>query len=861
MTNRLLIFILTIATLCPAAAASPDGFRLRSYAAELQNPEDSTARKEYPVMSYREQKRYIINDVDIEVKGSFLNDPKDMAEKAGIFVGDTINVPGPYFTAAINKLIAGQRFSYVDIVVEPIDGERANIIVYLEPTPRVSEWKFEGIRKGQATTLTANMGLKQAQTLSDYDINKHKNYIKNYYREKGFRNAEADVRIENDERYPQANLVIVTFVVDRRQKVKIGEITFSGNSEFSDKRLRRTFKKTHQKSWNIFQGAKLKDKDYEMDRDVNLVDFYNSKGFRNAFIQSDSIYYISPNRIGIHVDLSEGNKYYFRNISFVGNTIASTDYFERMLGIQKGDLYDKKTLDKSLGIDMGSSPDENPNTVNAFYKNAGYLASNIEPAEIIVGQDSIDLEVKIVEGNPYTINKVTITGNEAVDDEVIRRDLAIRPGELYDQSMLMMTLRRLATMGHFDEAGITPDIKPVSDQLVDIGFSLTEVPSDQFEISGGWGAGMFIGSVGISINNFSTRRLFEKGSWRPYPRGQNQTLSLRAQSNGQYYKALSVSFMEPWMGGKKPVSLSVGAHYSDETDAYYLFQRSDKHFRTVGVSVGIGRRLSWPDPYFELYNEISYTAYMLQNWDYFIPNMNKGKSNIFAFNTTLARNSLNSDLFPSSGSNISLSLSLTLPYSLFDGKDYSDSTMPLDERYKWIEYHKWKFKGDWYTQISANGKLVFRTAVEFGYLGHYNANKLSPFEGFDVGGSGMSGYNVYGVDVVGLRGYDDGALTPQGDRSSYARVYNKYTAEMRYMIINQPQSTIYGLAFAEGGNAYRSWSEFNPFQIKRALGVGVRIRLPMVGMLGVDWGWGFDAQPGETRRHGSQVTFTFGNQF
>jgi outer membrane protein insertion porin family len=418
-------------------------------------------------------------------------------------------------------------------------------------------------------------------------------------------------------------------------------------------------------------------------------------------------------------------------------------------------------------------------------------------------------------------------------------------------------------MGHFDETTTIPDIVPVSDQLVDISFSLTEQASDQFEISGGWGAGMFIGSIGITINNLSTRRLFDGGEWRPYPRGQNQSLSLRAQSNGQYYKALSLSFMEPWLGGKKPVSLSVGAHYSDETDAYYLLQKSDKHFRTVGVSLGIGQRLMWPDPNFELYNEVSYTAYMLQNWNYFIPNMTKGMSNIFALNTTFARNTLDSPEFPTSGSGISLSLSLTPPYSLFDGKDYSDAEMPLKERHRWVEYHKWKFKGDWYTRLDSRGKFVFKAAAELGYLGHYNKNKLSPFEGFDVGGSGMSGYNMYGVDIVGLRGYDDGALTPQlaNGASDYARVYNKYTAELRYMIINQPASTIYGLAFAEGGNAYREWKEFNPFQIKRALGVGVRIRLPMVGMLGFDWGWGFDAQAGETKRHGSQVTFTFGNQF
>lgn len=862
MTSRLLILILTIATLCPAAAASPDGSRLPGLAVGLQNPVDTTSRREYPVMDYRSHRQYIIDSVDIRIKGSFLNDPVHMAEQAGIFIGDTINVPGPYITAAINKLVARQQFSYVDIVAEPIDDERANIVIYLESTPRVSEWKFEGIRKGQATTLTTNMKLKQAQSLSDYDINKHKNYIKEHYKEKGFRNAEVDVRIENDERYPQSNLVIVTFIVDTKQKVKIGDITFSGNNEFSDNRLRRAFKKTHKKSWNIFQSAKLKDKEYEEDRDINLIDFYNSKGFRNAFVLGDSIYNISDNRLGIHVDLSEGNKYYFRNISFIGNSIYPTEILEMILGLKKGDTYDKKTLEKRLGVGAGANPNENPDTIDALYKNKGYLAASIEPAEIIVGRDSIDLEVKIFQGNQFSINKVNISGNEAVDTEVIQRDVYIMPGELYNQELLMMTMRRLATMGHFEETSVMPNIQPVSDRLVDISYSLVEKASDQFEISGGWGAGMFIGSVGININNLSTRRMFNGGAWRPYPRGQNQSLSIRAQSNGQYYKAFSLSFMEPWLGGKKPISLSVGTHYSDETNAYYFWQSTDEHFRTLGVSAGIGQRLSWPDPNFTLYNDISYTAYILENWDYF-QIMTNGVSNIIALNTTLARSTLNSDIFPSSGSNISLSLSLTPPFSLFDGKDYSDPKMKQEDRYKWIEYHKWKFKGDWYTSLSANNKFVFRAAVELGYLGHYNKNKLSPFEGFDVGGSGMSGYNVYGVDVIGLRGYDDGALTPTSSGAgNFARVYNKYTAELRYLIINQPGTAqIYGLAFAEGGNAYRDWKEFNPFQIKRALGVGVKIQLPMVGMIGFDWGWGFDAQVGETKRHGSQVTFTFGNQF
>lgn len=853
MRNRLTLLILAIGVLYPAATRAQAN-------ASAQNPADSLgSKKEYPVMDYNGPKRFVIDDVT--VTGVYVIDPISFAEGVGIFVGDTIAIPGPYITSAINKLIGRNQFSDVDIAAEMVGDDRVALDIYLESTPKVSEWRFEGIRKGQATTLSDkdHMDLKTgaASSLSQYDITKHKNYIKNYYAEKGFRNTEVDVKIENDPRYPEAGLVIVTFVIDKKDKVKIGEITFSGNEAFTDRRLRRAFKNTHQKSWNIFQGAKLKDKKYIEDRDENLIDFYNSKGYRNAHVVSDSIYNISDNRLGIHVEVSEGNQYYYRNINFMGNTIYQTDDLERVLGLSKGELYDKKTLDKRLGINKEANA-EDPNTIAALYQNQGYLTSSIEPAEIIVGKDSIDLEIKIYEGKPFRVNAVEISGNEVVDDEIIRRELSTLPGELYRQDLLMASLRRLASMGHFDQTSIAPGIEPVSDQLVNISFPLTEVPSDQFEISGGWGAGMFIGSVGINLTNLSTRRLFNKGAWKPYPRGQSQVLSIRAQTNGQYYKAFSLNFMEPWMGGKKPISLNIGAHYSDETTATWLWNFSDDHFRTFGVSVGMGQRLKWPDADFTLYNELSYTMYDLKDWNYFI--MRNGRSNIIALTTILGRNTIDWEIFPTKGSKFSLSLALTPPYSLFDNKDYS--TASDEEKFKWVEYHKWKFAWEWYTAISSNNKLILKTAVELGYLGSYNKNKLSPFEGFDMGGSGMSGYNVYGVDIIGLRGYEDSSITPiaeyQGD---YARVYNKFTVELRYPVILQPTTQIYGLVFAEAGNAYRNWKQFNPFQLKRSLGAGVRIVLPMVGMIGFDWGYGFDHPAGENKPHGGQVTFTFGNQF
>ena len=686
--------------------------------------------------------------------------------------------------------------------------------------------------------------------------------IRKYFAEKGFYNADVSVRLENDTTLE--NVVNVFFVVDRKNRVKIGKIDFEGNTALSDRQLRRSFKKTHQKSINIFKGAKYKEKDYEEDKE-NLIDFYNSRGYRNATILSDSVYRINDKRLGIALKVDEGNKFYYRNVSWTGNSVYETRQLNDMLGISKGETYDKKTLHKRLGI--GKHADyEDMSSISSLYQNNGYLFSSIDPGEVVVGEDSIDINVKIFEGKQAKINEVKISGNHRVNDRVIRRELYVRPGELYNRALLMQTIRQLNQMQHFDPEKTSPgiDLVPNSNELVDISFPLEEVASDKFEISGGWGSNMFVGSVGVQLNNVSLKNFFKGSEWRPYPHGQNQQLAIRGQTNGSYYKAISLNFTEPWLGGKKPNSLTVGLYYSDETDAYYAWQSGNRHFRTIGVSVGIGRRLSWPDRYFTIYNEISYQAYNLKDWSSFL--VTNGTSNIFALKTVLARNSVDSPIYPRTGSEFSLSLTLTPPYSLFQKNvDYADPNLPDYKRYKWIEYHKWQFKAQWYYPLTNNNKLVLMARAEMGYLGSYNKNKPSPFEGFDVGGDGMSGYNVYGVEIVGLRGYENSALTPYtytaDGRADYARAYNKYTMEIRYPFILKPSSTIYGLVFAEGGNAFKSWKEFDPFLIKRSIGVGARIYLPIVGMLGIDWGYGFDKAVGQTERSGSQVHFIIGTQF
>lgn len=834
--------------------------------AQEQNPADTaaSAKPAFPVDApiLRQdgaQKLYYIRDVNIHGV-QYLN-PDILKSSAGLIPGDSIYLPSNFIANAISRLWSQRFFSDVKIGAE-IEGDSLDLAVFLKERPRVNNWDFEGISKGKKKDLLEKLKLKRGSELSDYVIDKNQKLIKAYWSEKGFRNTEVSTRITNDTLRPQ--MVNVTFLIDRKHKVKIGKINFTGNEQFKDKRLRRTFKKTHQKSINFFRGTKLNESDYENDKDL-LIDFYNSKGYRNATIVSDSIYPISDKRLAIDLDISEGNKYYIRNVSWVGNSVYETDDLQRMFGVNKGDTYDKKSMHKRLGI--GKETDPEAMSVSSLYQNKGYLMSQIEPAETIIGPDSIDIEVKVFEGKQFTINEVGITGNQRVDDEVIRRELYTRPGELYDRSLLMQTIRTLGSR-HFNPEAIMPDIKPVSNELVNVNWPLEEQASDQFNIAGGWGSGTFVGSVGITLNNLSIKNFFKKGAWRPYPMGQNQRLSLSAQTNGTYYKAFALSFTDPWLGGKKPNSFTISAHFSEQNNAYYVWQKSTQYFRTYGLAAGLGKRLNWPDPYFTLYGEASYERFSLKNWNTF--GMTNGAANLLSLKFVFARNSVDQPIYPRRGSEFSASVQFTPPYSLWDGKDYkklaelansTDSKVAdkaNQERYRWVEFHKWQFKAQWFQALTKNSNLVLMLKAEMGYLGNYNKYKVSPFERFEVGGDGMSGYNIYGIDIISMRGYEDGALDPTND---YSVAYNKYTAEIRYPVILKPSSQIYVLGFLEGGNAFDSWKKFSPFKIKRSAGFGVRLYLPVVGMLGIDWGYGFDSPAGQSGKSGSQFHFVMGQQF
>ncbi|MBO5875012.1 MAG: outer membrane protein assembly factor BamA [Alistipes sp.] len=796
-----------------------------------------------------DNRHYYLRKVNFH--GSHNFDQTVLERASGLIAGDSIYLQGSFIQNAINRLWAQRYFADIRIGAT-IDGNDVELEVFLKQRPLVSEWQLAGIPKSKQKELLEELKLKKGTELSDYVIDKNKKLLKAHYVEKGFIDTDVQLRVVNDTTIRDA--VKVTFVIDKKNRVKVGEINFDGNDNFTDKRLRRTFKKIHQRSILFWQNRKLKEAEYAEDKDL-LLDFYNSQGYRNATIVSDSIYRIDERNLGINIRLAEGNKYYIRNVTWIGNSVFPTEQLSNMFSVSKGDTYDKKSMHKRLGIGKEMNPEEM--SVSSLYQNDGYLMSQIEPSEIIIGKDSIDLEIKIFEGKQFTINNVDIMGNLRVDDEVIRRELYTRPGELYNRALLMQTIRTLMSFGHFNAEKIVPDIQPISNDLVDINWPLEEQASDQFNIAGGWGSGTFVGSVGITLNNLSMRNFFKKNAWQPYPHGQNQRLSISGQTNGTYYKALAISFTDPWLGGRKPNSFTFSAHISESNNAYYVWQSATQYFRSIGVAAGLGKRLDWPDPYFTLYAEAAYQRYNLKGWSSFV--MENGAANTLSLKFVFGRNSVDQPIYPRRGSDFSVSVQVTPPFSAWDGKNYKDPNLSDQSRYKWIEYHKWNLKAQWFYPLTRNNNLVLMAKAEMGYLGHYNKYKVSPFERFNVGGDGMTGYNIYGVDIIALRGYEDSALDPVGE--SYSVAYNKYTLELRYPIVLKPSSQIYVLGFLEGGNGFSSWRDFSPFKIKRSAGVGIRLYLPIVGMLGIDWGWGFDPAAGRSERSGSQFHFVLGQQF
>lgn len=796
--------------------------------------------------NYSNPERYCVKGV--EVSGIRFLDPSVIINLSGIYLGDTLSIPSDDITNAIKKLWDQGLFSDVKITASKIENEDIYLDIFLQELPRISAIDLTGLKKSEEADVRELIKLRIGGQATENILENSKRLIKNHFRSKAYLNANVDINQQNDT--AMANGVRLTFVIDKGPKVRISDIDFEGNKLVSDRKLRKAMKNTKRRDINIFKSSKFIEKDFDEDK-ITLIDYYNENGFRDAKIIGDSLYVINEKRIGLTIKVEEGPVYYYRDIKWVGNSKLPDEVLDNILGIEKGDIYDQVLLEKRLFIE--------DNSISTTYMDDGYLFFNLEPVEVRVENDSIDLEMRVYEGNQATVNRIFITGNTKTHENVIRRELFSKPGDLFSKTNITRSIRELANLGHFDPEKL--DVNPVpnpADGTVDLTYIVEEKANDQLEISGGWGANMFVGTVGIRFSNFSIGRIFEKKAWRPVPSGDSQTLSLRAQTNGSYYKAFSLTFTEPWLGGKKPTNFSISLYHTIQNTASFLYQVSDQSMKVTGGAIGIGTRLKWPDDWFSFYNEVSYQNYSLTDWSgYFI--FSDGQSNNLSYKATLSRNSVDQLIYPRRGSNFSVSLQLTPPYSLINGKDYSTVTS-TNEKYKWIEYHKWSGKAQWYHNLVEN--LVLYTGAQFGYLGFYNQDiGYSPFEGFDLGGDGMSGYNLYGRETIGLRGYNNGSLTPPIGNVRAANVYNKYTVELRYPITLQPQAAIYLLSFVEAGNAWYEFRTVNPFNIHRSAGIGARLFLPMIGMLGIDWGYGFDKIPHNPGAHKGQFHFVIGMPF
>ena len=819
---------------------------------------------------------------------------------SGLTVGQTIDVPGPAITEAVKRYWKHGLFSKVSITADSLVGSKIYLCIHLATRPRVSAINYFGLKKAEREDMEARLGIMKGSQITPNMLDRAKILAKKYFDDKGYKNAEVEIAQRDD--VTGKNEVILDFSVDKKSKMKVKKIIFQGNEKLKDSKIKGTlikkgaFGKINEsgKLFNIFKPKKFTPERYEEAKKA-LLDKYNELGYRDAVILEDSVWTVDDSHVNILVKVDEGQRYYIRNITWVGNTVVTSDYLNAALGMKKGDIYNQKQMNKRLS--------EDEDAIGNYYWNNGYLFYNLQPTEVNIVGDSIDLEMRIQEGTQAHISHVRIYGNNRLYEEVVRRELRTKPGDLFSKEAITRSVRDIASMGHFDPEKVNPDIKPnYEDGTVDINWELEQKSNDQLEFSLGWGQTGIIGRVGIKLNNFSMRNLFGKNKMHRglMPIGDGEQLSLSLQSNAKYYYSMSAGYSTGWFGGKRPNSFSVNAFYSKQTDISSTYRNSawmnnyygyyggygtynsgyydysammddDKFIKLLGVSIGWGKRLRWPDDYFQLMLSMSYTRYMLQDWNYFL--ISNGNCNNINLGITLSRTSTDNQLFPRRGSEFTASLTITPPWSLFDNKDYGNLATPatynsnvdrynseLQDKYRWIEYHKWKFKSRTFTALTSGQKcFVLMTRIEMGILGSFNKNKKSPFETFYVGGDGMSGYSSgYAEETIGLRGYENGSLTPY---RSEGYAYDRFTLELRYPFL-LGNTTIYGLGFIEGGNAWTDVKQFNPFDIKRSAGVGVRIFLPMVGMMGIDWAYGFDRPYiSSTSRGGSQFHFVLGQEF
>lgn len=871
MLYRLLLVLLVIASAC--------GFESKAAEANdtIYNP---------PMIFSGMPKKYEI--AGMRVTGADNYDEYIVIGYSGLSVGDVVEIPGDQITNAAKRFWRQGLFSKIQIKVEKVCGNKAWLLFDLRQQPRISEINYHGVKKGEREDLQERLGLMKGNQITQNIVNRATEIITAYFKQKGFSNVEVNILQKPD--LSRENEMIVDININKNDKVKVHKIYIDGNQVLSDKKIQRVMKKTNEKARlvNLFRQKKFVDKDFETDLGL-IIKKYNELGYRDARILKDSVSQYDEKTVDVHISLEEGRQYFISDITWAGNTVYSSAHLNAILGMKAGDVYDQTLLNKRTM--------EDDDAVANLYMNNGYLFFQLVPIESKVEGDSVALEMRIIEGPQARINSIIINGNDRLYEKVIRRELRVRPGELFSKEDLMRSAREIAQTGHFDPESM--DIKPEPNPengTVDLLFNLTSKNNDQVELSAGWGQTGVIGRVALKFSNFSIKNLFNPSSYKGIiPQGEGQTFTISAQTNAKYYQAYSLSFFEPWFGGKRPNSLSVSAHYSRQTgvnsnfysknyyDPYMMggwgysygynsdyYQASyenaydpNKYLQMAGVSVGFGKRLNWPDNYFTFTGQLSYNWYNLKNWDY-LYYMNNGTSNAFVLGLQLARNSIDNPLYTRSGSQFSLDFSLTPPVSLFSNKNWQalaadGSQAAKKEMYRWIEYWKLKFKSRTYTPLTdPTGKwtLVLMTRADIGLLGSYNKYLKSPFETFYVGGDGMSGSYMYAQETIALRGYDNGAFTPW-TKDGYA--YTRFCMELHFPFLLQPSTTIYGLAFVEGGNAWTDVKDFAPFNLKRSAGVGVRIFLPMVGMMGIDWGYGFDTVYG--KKGGGHFHFILGQEF
>ncbi len=797
----------------------------------------------------------------IEVTGIQYLDKNALKTLSGLTAGDRIKIPGEQITKAIENLWKQGLLSDIKIVVKEINGKLISLELQLQERPQLSAFTFTGVSKGEADKLREKINLTRGQIITENLLKTVSYKINDYFIGKGYLNSEVKFNVSNDT--ISKNKQILTINVHKNRKTKIHEIKWVGNTVMSSSKLKGWLKETKEKKWyHFFKTSKYIEENFTTDKE-KIIAKYLEKGYRDAKITFDTVYKYDKSTVTLEIHIVEGKPYYFRNINWIGNTKHSAKELSTILGINKGDLYNQKVLDNAL---YGS---QSGRDVQSLYMDDGYLFFQINPVEVRVDNDSIDLEMRIYEGKQAIINKITVKGNTKTNDRVIYREIRTQPGQLFSRSDIIRTQQELAQLGFFDaeKFKVNPKPNPV-DGTVDIDYTVEEKPSDQLELSGGYGAGRLVGTLGVSFNNFSARNILKKEAWRPLPSGDGQKLSLRAQTSGINYQSYSASFTEPWLGGKKANSFSTSIYYSIQNPSG-VKKSNPLHssISILGTSVGLGKRLKWPDDFFQIYYEASYQRYYVRNYNSsFI--FGDGIANSIALTATLSRNSVDAPLFqyPRRGSQLSFSLEATPPFSAFApaNKNYTD--LPPNEKYKWIEYHKWKFSASVFTKLTGN--LVVNFRANFGFLGYYNKQiGAAPFERFYLGGDGLSNFSLDGREIIALRGYENESLTPveyipgQGWSRVGGTTFDKYTLELRYPVSLNPQAMIYGLAFLEAGNSTIGIKNYSPFEIYRSAGFGVRIFLPMFGLLGLDWGYGFDEVKNVPGAGGSHFHFTIGQQF